>query len=81
MAIMMEMLMKEQTPKVTQKAIWSPPRKKDLEVAVLVFAWSKSNSLDFVALVEENNESKSDEELEEVFIEEFCSGQASPGPR
>ena len=73
--------MKEQTPKVTQKAIWSLPRKKDLKDAVLVFVCSNSSSLDFVALVEENNESKSDDELEEVIIEEFCSGQASPGPR
>ena len=42
MAMMMEMLMKKQTPKVTQNAIWSPPRKKDLGVAVLVFDWSRS---------------------------------------
>ena len=42
MAMMMEMLVKKQTPNVTQNAIWSPPRKKDLGVAVLVSARSKS---------------------------------------
>ena len=71
MAMMMEMLVKKQRPNVTQNAIWSPARKKDLGVAVLALLGQSQNSLDFVALIEESDESKSDQELKESVIEDF----------